>query len=395
MMKADEIYEVLLAADVLGLIRVNSEEVLESVLTNSEFLQGFDHKADGDPVYRAVALLVELDRENPVFRRAALAKQFPDYTVHRVTALERYVSSSGNDTWKAFDEDGEIIYLRQKDKNLLVEAGYWATLNLMPAGATWDCEIVIHTTKDGDFRKPVQIDEMGRIDVPVKDVPHPLECQCPECVRIDLKPDTAEDDMPYPPENETNVIEWADRLLSGGDVVVVDFETSDLDGYPIEAAVIAQDGTELFNRRIKPPEGLKIAAEAQQVHGISLDDLKDCSEWSAVASDFADAIKGKTVVIYNADFDTRLIQRANSKYGIPFQVKAECAMLQYAEYNGNWNSRHGNYRWVKLAQAAHALGVEVANEHSAAGDARMTLEVIKALAAKAKTDKPMTKQAPF
>lgn len=417
-MNAEEIYNVLVAADVLGLIQVNTEEVLEQVLSNSVFLQVYDHTKEGDSVYRAVATLIELDRENPRMVSAKLAKQYPDYRVHRVTSVEHYISQSGNPTWKAFDEDMDVIYLRQAHKDLLEKAGLWATLNLMPIDAAWDCDIFIHTTKDGDFRKPVQIDPLGSIVVPVADVepPHPpapsptrregemttVEAAAAAAAEAMLKFPTANDLQKSVPVQadakrglRDEVMKWARTLVSGGGFVVLDTETSSPNGYPVEVSVIDPEGNGVFVHRIKLPEGEKIDYEAQRVHGISADDLKDCPEWGELASDFADAIKGKTVVIYNADFDLKVIHRANAKYGIPLTVQAECAMLKVAEWNGEWNDYHGNFRWLPLVQAAKKLGVKVSNAHSATGDALMTLEVIKALAAMAKTDESMPDKAPF
>jgi DNA polymerase-3 subunit epsilon len=411
-MEAEQIYEVLSTAHELGLIAVNHQQVLEDVLVDGEFLMAFDHKQN-DSVLRAVALLVELDSKDPKRVGAKLARRFPDYRVHEIGSVERYVSSSGNDTWKAFDEDGDMIYLRQKDKALLVEAGLWDTLNMMPVGAAWGAEIVIHTTQDGDFRKMQMIEEGGTIETPPPDplpvdgegeqvkaaesldqAPIPVQEKMAESLRDALGKVTVQDmvngTLPEIdplwelPSNQLNAILWAKGLIDGGGFVVLDTETTDLDGYPIEVAVVSPQGTVLFDRQIKPPEGEKINPKAFKTHGISLDDLKDCPEWGAVASDFADAIKGKTVVIYNADFDSDVVNRANQKYGIPFQLRgAVCAMKSYAEWNGDWNNYRRDYRWVPLTDAARQMGVEINGAHSAKGDALMTLAVIQALAAKA------------
>lgn len=183
------------------------------------------------------------------------------------------------------------------------------------------------------------------------------------------------------PANKIAAIRWADDLISQGGFVVVDTETTDLNGYPIEVAVISSHGEILFDKRIKPPEGEQINPKALATHGILLEVLKDCPEWGAVASDFADAIKGKKVVIYNAEFDASIINRANSKYSIPFRLRnTVCAMMWYAEYHGDRDDYHGNYRWVKLVDAAQALGIDTDGAHSAKGDALMTLKVVQALA---------------
>lgn len=49
--------------------------------------------------------------------------------------------------------------------------------------------------------------------------------------------------------------------------------------------------------------------------------------------------------------------------------QVECAMLRYAEWNGEWNDYYGNYRWHKLHVAAAATGFnEDVEWHRALGD---------------------------
>jgi DNA polymerase-3 subunit epsilon len=45
-------------------------------------------------------------------------------------------------------------------------------------------------------------------------------------------------------------------------------------------------------------------------------------------------------------------------------------MLKYAEFVGEWNDYHGNYRYQKLP----------GGDHTAVGDCRATLKVIKKMA---------------
>lgn len=206
------------------------------------------------------------------------------------------------------------------------------------------------------------------------------------------------DDMPDEPQHETNVIEWADKMICDGDFLVLDTETTGLDGYPIEVSVINAAGDVLFDKRIKPPAGQTIHPKAEAVHGISLDDLADAPEWDAVRDEFKKIVDGKKIIIYNAGFDLGIIRNVENAYKLDkkFGWIPECAMMEYAEYNGDWNEYHGNYRWVKLTDAARAMGVPVSDAHSALGDCRMTLGVIQALAAKARSDKPVNNgEIPF
>lgn len=177
---------------------------------------------------------------------------------------------------------------------------------------------------------------------------------------------------------------WAYEMFQN-DFVVLDTETTGFDGHPIEIAVIDSEGTVLFNERIKPPTGVTIHPKAQAVHGISADDLADAYTFDQVALQLKDLLNGRHVVIYNAGFDVPVIRRAYEAAGMADDtphMTAECAMEQYAVAHGAWNDHHGSYTWVKLTEAAAAMGVTVENAHNALGDALMTLGLLKAMAKK-------------
>jgi DNA polymerase III subunit epsilon len=364
----DDIYKTLETAQRLGLIAINSEAVARLALTGDVFLTTFAaYRREGDPLLRAVALLVELDGTKTEAQR--LREQYPDYRVHMITQVECYTSSSGNTTWKAYDEDGEIIYLRQKDREILEGAALWDQLNQMSIGQECEAEIELHTVQDGDFRRVVQIDRGG-------------------IVRL-IAPE------PEMPGRQIDVIQWADTLLSEGNFVVLDTETTSLEGYPIQIAVLSPDGEVLFDRLIKPPSGVGIDPGAEAVHGIGMDKLSNAPEFGELFDELNEILKGKTVVAYNAAFDRSMLSAAQIYYGCLLDDRRwTCAMEQYARYVGD-DRGDGEYRWHKLAVAARELGVRWEDAHSALGDCRMTLGIIKALAKKAKTEKPTDGDIPF
>jgi DNA polymerase-3 subunit epsilon len=79
------------------------------------------------------------------------------------------------------------------------------------------------------------------------------------------------------------------------------------------------------------------------------------------------------VVIYNKAYDLRLIRQSLMRFSSPLPftpARVECAMLQYADYVGDWNEYHQNFKWPKLE----------GGDHSAVGDCLATLEVIKRMA---------------
>lgn len=84
-------------------------------------------------------------------------------------------------------------------------------------------------------------------------------------------------------------------------------------------------------------------------------------------------IEGKTVIIYNAAFDTRLLLQTSRRYRLPslfdHEEQGECAMLMYSAWVGEeWP--FGGYKWQKL----------VGGDHTALGDCLATLEIIKKMA---------------
>ena len=91
--------------------------------------------------------------------------------------------------------------------------------------------------------------------------------------------------------------------------IVLDTETTGLDvekGHRIiEIGGVVMNGrkktTETFHVYINPQR--EIDKEAQEVHGISNEDLKDKPIFSEIAEDLLEFIDGSTLVIHNADFD--------------------------------------------------------------------------------------------
>jgi DNA polymerase III epsilon subunit-like protein len=91
----------------------------------------------------------------------------------------------------------------------------------------------------------------------------------------------------------------------------------------------------------------------------------------------------RRVLVYNADFDHRLLNATASRYGLRVPgVEWVCLMEQYAIYHGAWSAYHHSYTWKSLAVACANLGVDVPGaSHRATADALSALGVLRALAA--------------
>ncbi|MDE1480492.1 3'-5' exonuclease [Xenorhabdus bovienii] len=173
----------------------------------------------------------------------------------------------------------------------------------------------------------------------------------------------------------------AEQILKE-DIVILDTETTGLksDDEIIEISIINADGNVLLDTLIKPQK--KIPPDATRIHRITNEDVQHKPLWSDVYKKYREIVKGKTVIIYNKSYDTKIIRQTCKKYELPTpKIKSECAMLLYAEYYGEINERTGDYKWHKLTDAIHDNKIEVSGEaHRALTDARMTLELMKRMA---------------
>lgn len=184
------------------------------------------------------------------------------------------------------------------------------------------------------------------------------------------------------------VRDTAKKLLAS-EFVVIDSETCDLwaGSGIVELAVIDQTGATLFDSRLNPLR--PIAPGAQDVHGISADDLIDAPTFFDVYPQLAAAIDGKTWVGYNIGFDTEHIAEECAHFVLPGlrpvgengRYYGWDVMDLYATYWGDWSYRHRDYRWQKLSDARyrHQLDTGGAGSHSALGDVRATLGLLRFL----------------
>lgn len=162
--------------------------------------------------------------------------------------------------------------------------------------------------------------------------------------------------------------------------LVLDTETTGLGNNAeiIEISLIDQDGHILIDTLVKPSQ--PIPDDAIAIHGITNEMAANGKNWA----DVYEVLKGYldniiNLVIYNADYDLRLIHQTNQNHNVEsnkFSCTSYCAMLDYAEFWGDYNEFHDSYRWQKLTMAAKQQGVEVENAHRALGDCKMTLSII-------------------
>jgi DNA polymerase-3 subunit epsilon len=173
--------------------------------------------------------------------------------------------------------------------------------------------------------------------------------------------------------------EWA-----ASQPVFLDTETTGLTANDtvIEIAIVDYQGQVLFDKLVKPAG--KIAPEASRVHHITPEMVKDAPRWDSLWPEIEAILIGRTVVIYNADFDLRLLKQTHSRHWLrwnnPEGSQFVCLMKLYAQYYGQWDSRRGSYRYQSLDNAGKQCGLKLTNTHRAKDDTLLTQSLLHHLA---------------
>jgi DNA polymerase-3 subunit epsilon len=171
-----------------------------------------------------------------------------------------------------------------------------------------------------------------------------------------------------------DAVRWARSLLSVGNFVVLDSETTGL-GTPVdfvEVGVVSCRGETLFDSLLKP--SCPVEPGASRVHGRTTKSLAGERRFHELYPDLLEALWAKRVVVYNAPYDRRVWDAAVGRLGARVELAGElapweCVMRAYAAYVGE-RSKRGGYRNQKLA----------GGNHTAIGDARVTLRLIERMA---------------
>lgn len=178
----------------------------------------------------------------------------------------------------------------------------------------------------------------------------------------------------------------AKSLLKRSDWVVMDTETTGLDdqAQAVQIGILSPSGDVLIDRLIKPT--IPIPPEASQIHGIYDRHVATAQTIVEMEPELRGYLEGQIVVVYNAPYDARiLIQSFRPHYPERLwhwstNINYADIMEPYTNYWGEWSDYHGCYKWQRLTAACAQQGVEIEDAHSAIGDCRMTLALIRKLA---------------
>lgn len=165
-------------------------------------------------------------------------------------------------------------------------------------------------------------------------------------------------------------------LLERDDVLILDTETNGAGkgSEVIEVSVINTKGETLLDTLIKP----KIPTMnpwAQNVHGISLDMLKDAPYWPDVFPELAALADRRTILAWNAPFDAWMLEQTSTVWELEHpKWLFVCAMRLYAKKCAIKN--RGLHKAVGDEGLTHLF--EQHASHRALGDVTFVLEVLRA-----------------
>lgn len=117
--------------------------------------------------------------------------------------------------------------------------------------------------------------------------------------------------------------------------VILDTETTGLGKYDeiIEISIIDLDGNVMYDSLVKPNR--RITYDAYKIHGISDEMVDDYSDFKEQWDDIYKAIKGKTIIAYNAKFDIRMIKQTLDIYKLNApRFSSLCMMELCTRYKG-------------------------------------------------------------
>lgn len=225
----------------------------------------------------------------------------------------------------------------------------------------------LKTARDAAYKKRC-CEDCGQLALDIgKKRPKKLLCDyCEHQLWLKLKKELASD--------------WARKMLSET-TIILDTETTGLEGEIVEIAIIDMRGNGLYNRLVHPTTPIEPGAMA--VHGITDDDVANvpgwAEQWPAIRQILAGA---KNLVIYNAVFNMKMILNSCVSAGFEYHwdtddfieadTEIHCAMLKYAQWYGHYSDYHQSFRWQKLPSAGHR----------AMDDCLATLELLKMMAGK-------------
>lgn len=172
------------------------------------------------------------------------------------------------------------------------------------------------------------------------------------------------------------------RKLCAARPVYLDTETTGLDTSDeiIEISIIDDDGSVLLETLVKPSK--PIPAAATRIHGLTNADVQGARPWPIVWQQVRSVLFGRKIVLYNEDFDVRMMRQSHARYRLPWNEQLDTFDLLklYAEYRGEWDPKRRGYRYHSLANAGKHCNIALPNAHRTTADTLLTRALLHYLA---------------
>ncbi|MGD0003036.1 MAG: 3'-5' exonuclease [Anaerolineaceae bacterium] len=170
-----------------------------------------------------------------------------------------------------------------------------------------------------------------------------------------------------------NAILRARQALSARPVYL-DTETTGLDPKDeiVEISIVDEDGSVLLEKFVRP--SMPIPREATRIHGITDENVKSAMPWPILWREVRPILAGRLIVIYNAEFDLRMMRQSMTKYRQPWNEKFDAfdLMKVYAEFRSEWDVKRQSYHYFSLDAAGKHARIALPNAHRATADSLLT-----------------------
>jgi DNA polymerase-3 subunit epsilon len=177
------------------------------------------------------------------------------------------------------------------------------------------------------------------------------------------------------------IIQKAREILSK-EPVFLDTETTGLGTSDeiIEIALVDHKGNIFFQSLVHP--SISIPMEATWINNITNEMVQNAPSWQQIWPDVEALLKGKIVVIYNSEFDVRMMTQTHRACQMIWKktFTPVCLMKLYAAYLGDWNSYRNDFRFVTLEKAGQQCGIQIPNSHRAVDDTLLAHALLQYLA---------------
>jgi DNA polymerase III subunit epsilon len=183
-------------------------------------------------------------------------------------------------------------------------------------------------------------------------------------------------------KDRNEIIDFSKELILNKEkYLILDTETTGLgeNDVIVQIGILDLDGNVLMDTLVKPTKRKRISSDATEIHGISMEMLSNAPTLIELYPEFQRLVATKTLLIFNAEYDARLFRQTCEQDGLQLNnIEALCIMKAYSAYVGEWNLKFNNYKYQKLPEG----------DHSAIGDCKATLKIIKEMAETEKIEIP-------